>query len=398
MFSLKNLLIVVLVIAAGIFGVYGKELQRLYYVITLFDEDRIVHNFSNMTDLFDSVEIKPSGPASTFDRLEKTLPSSYQYNSENKGIEDFIEKTSTTALFVIKNNTINFEHYYQGTAATDHRISWSTAKSFLSALFGIAIEEGHIKSVEDAVTDYAPQLKGSGYDGVRIKDVLQMSSGIGFNEDYMDFNSDINRFGRMFALGGSQDELAASLKNQRQPGSYHHYVSLDTHVLGMVLRGATNQSIADYFNLKLWSKIQPEASALYSVDSHNEPSVLGGLNLRTRDFARFGQLYLNNGNWNGQQIVPAKWVERSTTPDAPHLIPGKRDNSSRTLGYGFQWWIPERADQEFLAIGVYGQYIYINQKLGVVIVKNSADRHFADNDYEATLETVEFFRSIAHSI
>lgn len=200
------------------------------------------------------------------------------------------------------------------------------------------------------------------------------------------------------ALGGSFDEFATTLEIEREEGVYLHYVSIDTHVLGMVLRHATGREITDYLNEKLWSKIGAEANAIYMVDSLNQPMVLGGLNLRTRDYARFGKLYLDNGQWNGEQIVPAQWVADSITPDAPHLVPGKRDSSEINLGYGYQWWIPENADQEFMALGIYGQYIYINQKAGVVIVKNSANIDFMKNNFESATETVELFRAIATSL
>jgi len=177
-----------------------------------------------------------------------------------------------------------------------------------------------------------------------------------------------------------------------------HYVSIDTHVIGMVLRAATGREIVDYFDEKLWSHLGTERSAYYIVDSQNQPMVLGGLNMITRDYARFGQLYRDHGQVNGQQIVPDQWIAASITPDAPHLIPGKRDNASSTLGYGYQWWIPEQADEEFLALGIYGQYIYINRKADVVIVKNSADTGFMDNDYESEHLTIAAFRAIVESL
>lgn len=372
--------------------------NRLYHSITLFNEDVIVENFSSMSTIFETVEIEKTGPTYTFGQTSRSLPTEYLYNGEKRDTKKFLDKTSTTALLVLKNNDITFEQYYRGTTENDRRISWSTAKSFLSAIFGVAVADGHIDSLLDPVTKYAPELKDSGYDGISIKNVLQMSSGVRFDEDYGQFNSDINRFGRTMALGGSLDEFAMSLEKEREQGFFLHYVSIDTHVLGMVLRSATGQEITDYFNEKLWSQIGTEDSAVYIVDSLNQPMVLGGLNVRTRDYARFGKLYLDNGQWNGKQIIPAQWVTDSTTPDAPHLVPGKRDSSDMNLGYGYQWWIPENANQEFMAIGIYDQYIYVNQKAGVVIVKNSANINFMDNNFESATETVEFFRAVATSL
>ena len=248
------------------------------------------------------------------------------------------------------------------------------------------------------MTDYVPELVGTGYDGVRIKDVLQMSSGVHFNEDYGDFNSDINRFGRILALGGSFDDFAATLERGREPGNYMHYVSIDTHVIGMVLRAATGRDVVDYFNDKLWSKLGAERDAYYIIDTEKQPMVLGGLNMISRDYARFGLLYRDNGRLNGEQIIPEQWITDSITPDAPHLMPGPRDSSDTSFGYGYQWWIPENSDGEFLAIGIYGQYIYINQPKDVVIVKNSADREFMDNNYESDYKVVAAFRAIADSL
>jgi CubicO group peptidase (beta-lactamase class C family) len=394
----KITLVALLAILSIIVIAYSEQIKRVYQTITLFDEDVILNNFSNMSSIFRTVEIKPSTTPSIFERHEHSLPASFTYKGEDISIKDFINKTSTTSLLVVKGNTITFEEYYQGTKDTDSRISWSVAKSLLSALFGVAVEEGYIKSIEEPVTKYVPELLNSGYDGVRIKDVLQMSSGVAFNEDYLDFYSDINRFGRALALGSSIDDFSASLVNKSPPGTYLKYVSINTHVIGMVIRAATGRTIVDYFNEKIWSKIQPESSLFYIVDNQNEPMVLAGMNLRTRDFARFGQLYMNKGLWNSEQVIPSDWVNKSVTPDAPHLTPGKRDSSDIVFGYGYQWWIPENADEEFVAWGIYDQYIYVNQKLGVVIVKNSAHLGFADNNYESRTKTIEFFRNIANSI
>jgi len=317
------------------------------------------------------------------------------YKGEARRIEDYLTSSGATALVVVKDNILIHQSYYQGTRELDKRISWSVAKRFLSALFGLAIEEGHIKDLNSPVTDYVPSLKGTGYEGVTIKNVLQMSSGVYFNEDYGDFNSDINRFGRIMALGGSFDDFAATLTSEREQGTFMHYVSIDTHVIGMVLRAATGHSISDYFDKKLWSKLGAEQDAMYITDPTGQPMVLGGLNLITRDYARMGMLYRDKGIINGEQVVPVQWIEDSITPDASHLMPGKRDNATTDFGYGYQWSLPSDMDQDFLAMGVYGQYIYINRKYNVVIAQNSANRDFMSNGYESKSIAVAALRAIA---
>jgi CubicO group peptidase (beta-lactamase class C family) len=393
----KSLASLALIIVVTI-GIFSTEIRQLYNTVTLFDEDVIVHNFSNMVKVAPFKTITRTGPVNEFGSAPQALPASFKFAGKDMAMDDFLTLTSATSLVVVKDNNITFEDYYQGTGEFDQRISWSMAKSFLSALFGIAVEEGLIKDLNVPVTDYVPSLVGSGYDGVSIKNVLQMSSGVYFNEDYGDFNSDINRFGRVMALGGSFDEFAASLTSDRKQGTYMHYVSLDTHVIGMVLRAATGRSIEDYFNEKLWSKLGTERDAIYITDSIGQPMVLGGLNLISRDYARMGKLYRDKGLLNGQQIIPAQWIEDSITPDAPHLMPGKRDTSDSKMGYGYQWWVPENPKQEFMAFGIYGQHIYVNREFNVVIVKNSADRQFMDNDYQHTDIAIAAYREIAKNL
>jgi hypothetical protein len=295
----------------------------------------------------------------------------------------------------LHNDNILYEQYYQGTTDQDLRISWSVAKSFLSALMGVAVAEGDIKDLDALVTDFVPELVGTGYDGVTIKHVLHMSSGVEFNEDYGDFYSDINRLGRVLALGGSFDEFAASLNKGEQPGVKMHYVSIDTHVLGMVLRAATGKPINEYFYDKLWQHIGAEREVKYIVDSTGQPMVLGGLNVITRDYARMGRLFRDDGFANGKQIIPKDWVEKSTTAEFEYLKPSMNKGQPTHLGYGYQWWLPHDADNEFMALGIYGQFIYVNKHLNVVIVKNSADTHFMENNKESRVKAIEAFRSIA---
>jgi CubicO group peptidase (beta-lactamase class C family) len=267
------------------------------------------------------------------------------------------------------------------------------AKSFLSAMFGIAVTDGRIKSLDDAVDLYAPMLKGSAYEGVSIRNVLNMASGITFNEDYLSFWSDINKMGRVLAIGGSMDGFAAGLTDRFQPaGKNRQYTSIDTHVLSMVLREATGMPLQQFMEQTLWNKLGVEQDAYYVTDSENVAFALGGLNVTSRDYARFGQMMLGFGNFNGQQIIPADWAMASVENTAPKPLGGD------SFGYGYQWWIPENAFGEFFALGIYGQYIYVNRPLKTVIVKTSADRAFESDGHGGALiaeETIEMFRAIA---
>lgn len=360
-------LVALALIAVLVLGLWKREeLTRLYAVNTLFEPDTIVGNFSKMDGAFPSVEMKRgAGPITVLPKgAEIELPAN---------VIDWAQDRKATSLLILRDGEIVFEEYYQGTGAQDRRISWSMAKSYLSALFGIVVAQGTIPDLDAAIADYVPELTGTGYDGASIRNLLQMSSGIAFNEDYLDYYSDINRMGRVLALGGTMDGFAASLEEKaRAPGQQMEYISIDTHVLGMVLRAATGRDIPDLMEELLISKMGLEADPYYITDGEGVAFALGGLNLMTRDYARFGLMYAQEGQLNGKQIVPSDWVRQSTQASAP-ILPG-------TNNYGYQWWLlpdPE-ATGIFMARGVYGQYIYIDRDKQVVIVLTAADRRFRE--------------------
>ncbi|WP_170790355.1 serine hydrolase domain-containing protein [Ruegeria lacuscaerulensis] len=373
-----------LALAAIVVGVWKREeIQRLLAVNSLFSEEKIVHNFSHMDEAFLTVALpRGNGPTSK-------LPYGVGFDLP-EGTDQWIEDRAVTSLLVMQDGDIRFEEYYLGTGPDDRRISWSVAKSYLSALFGILLAEGAIGSLDDPVVQYAPKLAGTAYDGATVRNVLNMASGVTFNEDYFDPNSDINRMGRVVALGGELDDFAASLQDIFvEPGAQWQYVSIDTHVIGMVIRGATGRSVSDLLTEKIVQPLGLEHDGYYVADGAGVAFVLGGLNFTTRDFARFGQMILQNGTYGGQQLVPADWIAESVLPSAP--------TQAGKIGYGYQWWIPVGAHEgEFLARGVYGQYIYFDQPRGVLIVTTGADRKFRDDGVNEA--NVEMFRSIAQSL
>ena len=178
-------------------------------------------------------------------------------------------------------------------------------------------------------------LEGGAYDGVRLKDVLQMSSGARWNEDYSDPESDINRWLHILSDGGSLDAFAAGRVRGFEPGAYNRYNTTDTHVLGMVVRGATGRSLTEYFREKLWDPLGAEADAFWVVDSTGAEVAGGGLNAILRDYAKLGELYRNGGVWKGRRLLSEAWVRASVTPDAPHLKPGSRPSSDHSRGTAF---------------------------------------------------------------
>ncbi|WP_434597897.1 serine hydrolase [Pseudomonas sp. R3-57] len=277
----------------------------------------------------------------------------------------------------------------------------SVAKSFVSALYGVAVAEGTIHSIEDPASKYLPALKGSAYDGVRLKDILQMSSGVRWSEDYADPDSDVARLGRVMASGSSLLNFVRTLKNDVKPGTFNRYCSADTLVLGLVLEAATGKSLAAYTQEKLWQPLGATQDAYWLKDNYENTLTFGGFNATARDYARLGELYRLGGKFNGKQIIPSAWIKDSLTPDAPQLIPGKRSNSDSTMGYGYQWWLPEGQQHDFSAIGIFNQFIYVSPDKQIVIVKLSASRNYAKADKESSWrenETIGFFRQIAESI
>lgn len=357
-----------------------EEIARLMAVNSLFDEDRIVANFSSMQTMFHTTRMDP-GP-----RPPSPLPEGRPEPLPDAA-RAWMEDRAVTSLLVLRGGRIVHETYRLGTGPDDLRISWSVAKSWLSVLLGIVIDEGAIASLDAPVTDYAPALAGSAYDGATIRDVAMMSSGVAFDEDYAAFNSDINRMGRTLALGGSMDAFTAALDTRAAaPGTDWAYVSTDTHVLGMVIRGATGRPIAGLMEEKVIRPLRLERAPLYLTDAGGTAFVLGGLNMTTRDYARFGQMILQRGEWQGRRIVPAAWLDTATRPHAP--------TAEGEKGYGYQFWIPQDGPPgEVTAEGIYGQYIYVNRPRDTVIVMTAADRNFGQDGRDSA--NIRMLRRIA---
>ncbi|MEO1200679.1 MAG: serine hydrolase [Pseudomonadota bacterium] len=389
-----GLISLTILLLSGLAGFLWLRTTPYWAGVTLFSEGKRVENFRNMQDVFPYRDVPRDGDVWAFASDPQPLPETYIFDGETKDLNVFLSETVTTGLLVVHDGAITYEDYRLGADDTARFTSWSVAKSILSALIGIALEDGHIASLDDPIEAYVPAFAGSGYAGVTIEQALTMSSGVAFDENYDDAFSDVNQLFISLAIGTPLQEILAELGRDRAPGSYNNYISSDSIALGLVLEAATGMPAEDYLATRLWGPMGAERAGFWNTGRIGSVLPFCCFNAALRDYARFGRLYLEGGARNGDQIIPTDWIARSTEPSAPHLEPGDNPASFLTFGYGYHWWIPEEPQGDFLAIGIWGQFIYVAPMRDVVIVKTSADDGFDDRDHE----TVAMFRAIAQSV
>ncbi|MBX3480874.1 MAG: beta-lactamase family protein [Caulobacter sp.] len=320
------------------------------------------------------------------------LPSAYEFSGLVRQTRGFLRETDTTGMLVLVDGHVVYETYTHPLNRTTPWPCWSITKSFVSFLVGIAISKGVISGVDTRVTDLAPELGGSGYDGVTLHDVLTMSSGVRWYENYADPEADNRRHGVVHATGGSLDAFAASLPREWEPGTKLRYNSIDTNVLSLVLRRATDRLLSDLMHEWLWDPLGAEAEAFMTVDGEGAEWAGAGLICTLRDRARLGLTIAANGD----DLVPSNWVQAATQPSAPHLT--GENSTAKPFGYGYQFWLHEGACS---AIGIYNQYCWVDASRRVVIAKASANRNYGRSFNEAgyrDLEHMALFQSIASHV
>ncbi|KAL1412396.1 hypothetical protein Q8F55_000141 [Vanrija albida] len=369
----------------------------------LFQGKPQYENFSRIKDLAKVSTLQPSSKPFTFPRGEQIdLPASYDVEGEARPSQKLLDETDTGALFVLHDGQLVLEKYALTGGPDVQWLSMSVAKSFTSTVVGIAHAEGHIKSLDDPISDYVKVDKGSAYDGVAIRSVLRMSSGARWNEDYSDQNSDIIQFGKAAsgADGGNLDKFVASMVREAEPETVCRYNSAETQVLGALVKGATGRSVTDYMQEKLAEPLGFAHKGYWVLDPKGVEHTYGGLNLTAADFAKIGELFRLGGRWEGKQVLPEQWVREATTVDGPLRAPGAPivGGHPLPLGYGYQWWIPAGDEGEFSGIGVYNQFVYVNPVRGVTIVKSSANPRYGLSETEADnkeMENLQLLRAIA---
>lgn len=369
----KVKLIIFLLCSLGIFLFnYG------YPKLNFDNPDKALKNFKNVNRIFPVKYISKSSNPYYF---EESL-------IELENFDKFWELSATTGLLVIQDDKIITEKYFHGYTKDSKVTSFSVAKSFVSTLVGIAFDQGLIESLDDLVTKYAPSLIGSGYESVTIKDVLLMASGVKFSENYSDRNSDIYKLAYDTYLKFKPiDKSVTKYKNMKPPGKYFNYISVDTQILAMVVRGATNEDLNSYMERVLWEPLGMSSDAYWICDNYGVEMSYMGISTTLRDYAKLGLLYLNNGVYNNNRILSEEWVREATFIDPKEKQPFRRPGQ---WGYRYQWWIPSRDCNDYSAVGIWGQFIYVHPEKNIVIVKTSADSYFSSR-WDMTISV---FRSL----
>jgi CubicO group peptidase (beta-lactamase class C family) len=336
--------------------------------------DLAVNTFRNIDRLFPSRviahgdNVMPLPPAP-----RKLTQLKFVSRGKHWDLYDYLAVNRVAGILILKNGQVALELYQYGNTARTRWMSMSVAKSITSTLIGAAIKQGFIGSVDDPVTKYVPALAGSAYEGVSIRDLLTMSSGVKWDETYTDPTSDRRRLleAQIAQQPGAALDLMKKLPRAAPPGTVNNYNTGETLIAGEVVRNAVKRSLSSYLSERIWKPVGMEADATWWLASPDGIEIAGsGLSATLRDYARFGLFFLNGGRVGGEEILPAGWTREAGSP--------QRLKNGKAIDYGFFWWpatpTADTPDPQgaFLAEGIFGQYLYLNPKEQIVAAVWSA--------------------------
>lgn len=348
-------------------------------------EDR-TQSYRAMTAYFPyrTIEGVDNAPPLPRDLVPMTL--AYNYKGVARTVEDYARDYAITGLMIVKDDRVVYERYWRDETAEDRHTSWSVAKSVVATLVGMALKEGQISHINDTVETYAPVFRGTDYGRTTIRELLMMSSGIDFEEDYEADGSDMRKlFFNVFILNKDVDRFVRVYRRDEAPGTEFEYLSPNTTVLGAVVSGAYGgRSLSSLASEKIFAPMGM-ADATWLLD-RNRPDgkelAYCCINMRLEDYARFGLLYLHNGIVGGQALLPDGWTSFVQSPPTPAHQPGPMGENGHH-GYGHHFWIPPEADGAYFAAGYNGQAVWIYPKANVVLAVTAADRTQPANNHEA---------------
>jgi len=338
-----------------------------------------VGSFSHLDEIFRGRLIHAAPTPSRLVRVAEP-PITWTFRGADLTLDDYLSRNPTTGLLIARGDTILVERYQYGRTDRHRFTSWSMAKTVTAMLIGIAIDEGRIRSVDDLAAAYVPELAGTEYGRTSLRHLLQMSSGVRFNEDYRRdfFSHDVVQviLDTYMRVGPGGVGAVTSFNDRERPaGTKFSYSSVETLVLGLVLARATGRPVAEYLQEKIWQPIGAEADATWLVDNSGQEVTACCLNAVLRDYARLGLLLAHDGNWRGSQVIPAAWVLEATTvrADQPHLQPG---TATPEAAYGYQTWIFPGERRMFILWGAHGQRIYVDPRSKLVMVNTAVQEGF----------------------
>jgi CubicO group peptidase (beta-lactamase class C family) len=328
----------------------------------------LVGSYSHFGELFPSRPIRRAAAPWLFKRAPEP-PITYKFGSDRLTIADYLRRNPVTGLLIAKDDTILYEHYQYARTDRDRFVSQSMAKTIIAMLIGIAVSESKIRSVDDNVSTYVPRLADTEYGKTSIRDLLHMASGVAFSEVY-DGHDDVAQLARdLFGQPGKDPVASVAQFNTRAtpPGSKWHYASVEAEILGLVLRSATGEPVADYLHDRIWDAIGTEADASWTIDGTGQETAFCCFNATLRDYARLGRLLAHDGAWDGRQLIPRQWLLDATTVKSTdgYLAPG---TATPYFGYGYQLWILPGEQRRFALIGIRGQIILVDPASKLVMV------------------------------
>ena len=354
--------------------------------ILFWNTEQKLHGFKNMEDIFPTRLIRKSKNPYSLTYEPRSLDDlKYKYKGKKYSLEDYIQAFKVAGLIVIRDGKILHESYNFGNNEESKWVSFSVTKSVTSMLLGAAMKDGFINSVNDPIVSYLPQLKNSHYDRVSIKQILHMSSGVDWNEDYNDPSSDVSIASAYNSL--KLYNYLRTLGTSSEPGAKFNYNTAETNLIGGLVRSATSYNLSNYLEQKIWQPFGMEFDAYWVLD-YDHKEELGGccINATLRDYARIGIFAMNNGILeNGINVLPREWMQQSTSP-SPNLE-----------YYGYQWWLDGSNYNSFYADGIFGQFIWIDPDSKTVVAMHSA-REDADVSSYAGGHRLNFMISLFQEI
>lgn len=328
-----------------------------------------VGTFSNMDRLFPNNRVRKGVKILPFKKAEHEPAIHYVVNGGSLSIEDYLHRNRVSGLLVIKDGKILIERYRYERRDTDRFVSNSIAKSITGLAVGLALQDGLISSLDDKAATYVPELAGTAYGATSIRNLLRMSSGVRFSEDYSG-NDDLAPFIRALVANGAVEALKLFNVREAAEGSRFSYASSETLVLGLVVRASTNKSLSDYISEKIWKPMGAESDATWVIDPKGMEWSFAKFSAVLRDYGRLGFLLANNGELSGRKILPTGYLVEATDWHR-HQDAFRPGNATPYLGYGYQFWTFPGQNRRFALMGIFGQLIYVDPSRKLVVVQTA---------------------------